>query len=87
MHTYSVRGATVLHASTFDANIMIMIIICSRAAWYTVYVGAARGPEIAPVVILITGMEMRPITLQYAKRRMAMVELGADAGGTRCQRR
>jgi hypothetical protein len=42
MHTYSVRGAPVLHASTFDANIMIMIIICSRAAWYTVYVGAAR---------------------------------------------
>jgi hypothetical protein len=45
-----------MHDSTVDADIMNVIIICSRAAWLT-----SAPPRIAPVII--PGMEMMPITL------------------------
>jgi hypothetical protein len=48
-----------MHASTLDADIINMIIICSRAAWPT-----SAPPSIAPVII--PGMEIMPITLGSA---------------------
>jgi hypothetical protein len=46
-----------MHDSTLDADIMNMIIICSRAACAT-----SAPPRIAPVIV--PGMAMMPITLQ-----------------------
>jgi hypothetical protein len=50
-----------MHESALDADIMNMIIICSRAAWCT-----SAPPRIAPVII--PGMEMRPITLRFMEK-------------------
>ena len=59
--TYSVKIVMIMHDSALDADIMNMIIICSRAAWCT-----SAPPRIAPVIM--PGMEMRPITLRFMEK-------------------
>ena len=55
-HSYNVKSVAVMHASALDADIMNMMIICSRAACCT-----SAPPRIAPVIM--PGIAIIPITL------------------------